>query len=58
LAEVGFDVALTPGLGAFVALSSTVIYPGDAVDAVDYGSAFGDVLTFAGLGLRYRVSGP
>lgn len=56
LAEVGLDVALTPGVGAFVALSSTVIYPGDAVDAVDYGSAFGDVLTFVGLGLRYRVA--
>jgi hypothetical protein len=56
LAEVGLDVALTPGVGAFVALSSTVIYPGDAVDAVDYGSAFGDVLTFVGLGMRYRVA--
>jgi hypothetical protein len=33
-----------------------VIYPGDAVDAVDYGSAFGDVLTFVGLGMRYRVA--
>lgn len=55
---VGADVALTPDLGAFAALSTTIVYPGDAVDRVDTSSTSGDVLTFIGAGLRYRVYGP
>ena len=54
----GVDVALTADLGAFAELSTTIIYPGDAVDRVDTSNTSGDVLVFVGTGLRYRVYSP
>jgi hypothetical protein len=51
---VGLALALTPEIAGFAELNIAASLPGDAVDRVDTASS-GDLLSFAGLGLRYRV---
>lgn len=59
-AGVGLDVALTEHLGLFGEASAVLSFPGDALDGVstrlDGSSGGGDVLTFVGLGVRYRTA--
>jgi hypothetical protein len=55
--QVGFgvDVAATPRLSGFAEFNVLVAIPGDAVDRVDTSDGPGDMLTFAGVGARYRL---
>lgn len=55
--QVGFgvDVAATPRLSGFAEFNLLVAIPGDAVDRVDTSDGPGDMLTFAGVGARYRL---
>lgn len=55
--QVGFgvDVAATPRLSGFAEFNMLVAIPGDAVDRVDTSDGPGDLLTFAGVGVRYRL---
>lgn len=52
---VGIDVAATPRLAGFAEFNVLVAVPGYAVDRVNANGAFGDILTFAGVGVRYRL---
>jgi hypothetical protein len=55
---LGIDVAATPRLAGFAEFNLLVAIPGDAVDRVNANDALGDLLTFAGVGLRYRLEFP
>lgn len=52
---LGVDAAMTPTVSGFAEFNLAASFPGDAVDRVDTGGTGSDLLTFAGVGVRYRL---
>lgn len=58
----GLDLEITPQLVGFMGLSATMIFPGNAVDHIDSRKGSNaqkshDLMSFAEVGVRYRVTG-